>query len=159
MSDTTNDAESEQPLDGEFLPLAGGFEGYDPNDSGNSRGRPRLYDDPAEFDERVNEYFRYCRENPEEPMTITGLCLFLGFAAVQTLYNYERYPDFLESVQRARTMIAYGYEKRLHGPNNAGAKFALACIDRGMFWNDRAARDEDDPGLPQRHEDRLAHLR
>lgn len=157
MSDTTdNSFDSEQPLDGEFLPLAGGFEGYDPRNPG---GRPRLYDDPAEFDERVNEYFRYCRENPAEPMTITGLCLYLGFAAVQTLYNYERYPEFLESVQRARTMIAYGYEKRLHGQNSAGAKFALSCIDRGAFWNDRASLDDDESGLPGRHEDRLAHLR
>ncbi len=157
---------AEEPLDGDFLPFR-----PDPEQSAKDRtlgGRPRLYDSPEQFDEAVEAYYMWCKGdrgtdkegNPRpkgqpEPMTITGLTLFMGFASVQSLYNYETYPEFLESVQRARTLISYGYELKLHGPNNAGAKFALRCIDGGAYWRDQAA---DEPAGNQ-PEDRLAHLR
>ncbi len=147
-----NDGATE-PLEGEILPLieATAYEGE------NLGGRPRLYESPADFDARVDEYYNYCQNNPLEPMTITGLALFMRFCSVQTLYNYEKYDGFLESVQRARTLISYGYEKKLHGPHSAGAKFALSCIDGGAFWKEKA--QVTDTGLPVDPEDRLAHLR
>lgn len=79
----------------------------------------------------------------------------MGFAGVQSLYDYGTYPEFSESVQRARTLISYGYELKLHGPNSAGAKFALRCIDGGEYWNEPV------PGAQVGHapEDRLAHLK
>ncbi len=154
---------AQEPLDGDYLP-------YRPDPSVRGRGRPRLYSSPEEFDEQVDAYYRWClgdrgtdgngtprpRGRPE-PMTITGLTLFLGFCSLRTFYNYgENYPEFLQSVERARTLISYGYELKLHGPNNAGAKFALSCIDGGAFWKDRKQIE----GLPgPQPEDRLAHLR
>lgn len=148
-----NEDGATEPLDGEYLPLivATEYEG-----SENLGGRPRLYKTPAEFDARVDEYYRACIENPLEPMTITGLALFMRFSSIQTLYNYEKYDGFLESVRRARTLIAYGYEKKLHGPHSAGAKFALSCIDGGEFWRDRKEVGVTPIANP---EDRLAHLR
>ena len=148
----TEDDAATEPLEGELILIeATEYEG-----SQNSGGRPRLYNSPAEFDARVDEYYQYCRANPLEPMTITGLALFMRFSSVKTLYNYEKYDGFLQSVERARTLIAYGYEKKLHGPNSAGAKFALSCIDGGEFWRDRK---EVGVNLPAPPEDRLAHLR
>ena len=148
----SDDDAAQEPLEGEYLPLleADRYEGE------NLGGRPRLYDTPRQFDERVEAYYEFCRTNPLEPMTITGLALFMGFCSVQTLYNYETYEGFLESVHRARTLIAYGYEKKLHGPNSAGAKFALSCIDGGSFWTDK--RTVELAGATT-HEDRLAHLK
>lgn len=144
--------DSDSPVEGEYLPLLD-VERYEGENLG---GRPRLYEFPEDFDQRVNEYFTYCQNLPNEPTTITGLTLFMGFCSVRTLYNYKTYEGFLPSVERATTLIAYGYEKILHGANNAGAKFALGCIDRGSYWRPQVAETEDDV-IP--HEDRLAHLR
>ncbi len=145
--------DDESPIEGDYLPLLDKGRPYEGEDLG---GRPRLYETPEEFDTRVEEYYNYCKGNPLEPMTITGLTLFMGFCSVQTLYNYQTYEGFLEPVSRARTLISYGYEKRLHGPNNAGAKFALSCIDKGAFWRPDVSPDGD--GVIA-HEDRLEHLR
>lgn len=142
-----------EPVDGEYLPLIDATE-YESESTG--AGRPRLYASPQEFDARVDEYYQACLANPLEPMTITGLTLFMRFCSVKTLYNYAKYDGFLQSVERAKTLIAYGYEKKLHGPHSAGAKFALGSIDGGEFWRDRK---EVDMGQLQAPEDRLAHLR
>ena len=150
------DTSEKEPLEGVLTLLSA--ERYEGENLG---GRPRLYNDVEEFDLRVDEYYIFCREHPLEPMTITGLSLFMGFCSVQTLYNYSTYEGFLQSVARARTLISYGYEKKLHGPHSAGAKFALGCIDGGKFWNDRRANDSDNDGSLANMDpaDRLAHLR
>ncbi len=138
------------PIEGEYLPMASNYE------SDNLGGRPRLYDNPAQFDESVDAYWAFCKSNPGEPLTITGLCLFMGFSSVKTLANYATYEGFLPSVERAKLIISWGYEKRLSGANSAGAKFALSCIDGGAFWNDRKTVEVTGP---ERHEDRLARLK
>ena len=142
-----------EPLEGEVLPAPWvtntEYEGE------NLGGRPRKYDTPQQFDDSANAYFMWCNQNGE-PYTITGLALGMGFASVKTLYNYATYEGFLQSVERARTIVEYGYERNLHGKHANGAKFALACIGQDDRWRPVKELGGDELGT---HEDRLAHLR
>ncbi len=140
----------EPPLEGELIPLLrSDYQGE------NLGGRPRLYETAQQFDDSVHAYWQACQEH-HEPLTITGMALHMGFCSVQTLYNYATYDGFLESVMRARTLVEYGYEKKLHGPHSTGAKFALACIGSDDRWRPVKEVGGDDVGT---HEDRLEHLR
>lgn len=95
-------------------------------------GRPRIIDSPEEFDRLVDEYVAKCREE-DEPVTFTGMALHLGFVARQSLYDYQGYDGFSDSVRRARSLVEAEYEKRLAGNNVAGSIFAL----KNHGWSDR----------------------
>jgi len=105
----------------------------------NIGGRPRHYKTPEEFDDKVDEYYQYCRNNPIEPLTWTGLALFLGFSSRQSIDEYLKYDGFSDSVKRAKTLIEYGYEKRLHGNSPTGAIFAL----KNFSWKDKSEEDQE----------------
>lgn len=97
----------------------------------NKGGRPRKYKSPEEFDAKVNEYVEQCRRD-EEPMTWTGLALFMGFAGRVCIDEYLEYEGFSYSVKRAKTIVENAYEKRLHSGNAAGPIFAL----KNFGWTD-----------------------
>ena len=98
----------------------------------NPVGRPRKYDTPEEFDEKVYEYQAHCRSEGE-PVTWTGLALFLGFSSRQSIDEYLKYDGFSDSVKRAKTFVEYEYEKRLCGDKPTGAIFAL----KNFGWADK----------------------
>lgn len=99
-------------------------------------GRPRKYTDPALFDAKVDQYIDMC--DPEtEPVTWTGLALFLGFASRQSIDEYLKYEGFSDSVKRAKMLVEHAYEKRLHSGNATGAIFAL----KNMQWTDKQEID------------------
>jgi hypothetical protein len=144
---------AEEPLEGELLPLLrGDYEG-----EADLGGRPRLYETPEQFNDAVNAYYIACRENPNEPMTLTGLCLYMGFAGRDAMFRYAAYEGFRDAVTRARTLIEYSYEKQVLLFKNSAAARLLACIGGDDFWN--VTHTVEIPGLPGTHEDRLAHLR
>lgn len=95
-------------------------------------GRPRLYDSPEEFDAKVKEYQAYC-EVKEEPITWTGLALYLGFSSRQSIDEYQKYAGFSDSVKRAKSLVEYSYEKNLHRPGCTGSIFAL----KNFGWSDK----------------------
>jgi hypothetical protein len=64
--------------------------------------------------------------------TITGLCLFLGFCNRQSFYDYEKRPEFSDSIKSARTRIEMEYEEMLQTGTPTGAIFALKNFD----WKD-----------------------
>lgn len=99
-------------------------------------GRPRKYSSPEEFDAKVVEYHNYCREK-EEPVTWTGLALYLGFSSRQSIDEYQNYDGFSDSVRKAKALVEWHYEMRLHGNNPTGAIFAL----KNYGWNDRQEVD------------------
>jgi hypothetical protein len=98
-----------------------------------SVGRPRLYNSPEEFDAKVEAYQAYCKEN-EQPVTWTGLALFMGFAARACIDEYANYDGFSYSVKRAKTFIEWHYEMRLCGDKPTGAIFAL----KNFGWADKS---------------------
>ncbi len=95
-------------------------------------GRPRIVQTPEEFDALVEEYEALCQEN-ECPVTFTGMAIHLGFASRRSFYDYEKTEGFSHSVKRARLLVEAEYESRLHGPNVAGAIFAL----KNHGWSDK----------------------
>ena len=97
----------------------------------NKGGRPRKYKSPEEFDAKVNEYVEQCRRD-EEPMTWTGLALYLGFCCRADIDNYLKYDGFSYSVKRAKALVECSYEKRLSQGNPTGAIFAL----KNFGWTD-----------------------
>lgn len=103
----------------------------------NKGGRPRLYDTPQQFDAKVEEYQEYCKEN-KEPVTWTGLALYLGFSSRQSIDEYLKYDGFSDSVKRAKTFVEWNYEKRLAGDSSpTGAIFAL----KNFGWKDKTETD------------------
>lgn len=100
-------------------------------------GRPRIITTPEEFDERVDAYITWCRAN-KEPVLLTGIILALGFTNKDTFYNYETYPEFFDSVKRARLLVEMEYEKRLCTlPSATGPIFAL----KNFGWRDKVENE------------------
>lgn len=100
-------------------------------------GRPAVFNNPEEFDLAVEDFLEKCGR-AEEPVTITGLCLFLGFESRQSLYDYEKREGYSYSVKRARLIVESGYERKLHEPNATGPIFAL----KNFGWTDRQEIDQ-----------------
>lgn len=95
-------------------------------------GRPRLFKSVEDFDAKVQEFRKSC-SNHKEPVTWTGLCLYMGFSSRQSLDEYLKYPEFSDSVKKAKMFVEYEYEKKLHGGNSTGAIFAL----KNFNWSDK----------------------
>ncbi len=144
-----NTDEAQEPLEGEIVPMIRDFEGADLG------GRPRLYESPEQFNEAVDTYYQACISH-REPLTLTGMCLHMGFSGRQALFNYATYEGFLDAVTRARTLVEYGYEKVVIMDKNNAAARLLSCIGGDDFWNPATKIDVDHLGS---HEDRLEHLR
>lgn len=102
----------------------------------NPVGRPRIYSSPEDFDAKVDEYYHSCKEG-NEPITWTGLALYLGFSSRQSIDEYLKYPGFSDSVKRAKLLIEWAYEKRVMGTNAAGPIFVL----KNMGWSDKQEID------------------
>lgn len=102
----------------------------------NKGGRPRMYDTPEQFDAKVQEYYTHCLEGCE-PITWTGLALFMGFSSRQSIDEYAKYDGFSDSVKKAKLLVEWAYEKRLIDGQAAGPIFAL----KNMGWTDRQEVD------------------
>lgn len=121
---------------------------------GNKGGRPPFYKTPEELEARILEYFDYIQgevnaevetivtaegiektnyNREPEPPTLTGLCLFLGFATLKSLYEYKKKEGFDYSIKRALTIVEHGYEMSLRKAAPAGSIFAL----KNMGWKDK----------------------
>lgn len=112
-------------------------------------GQPRKYKTPKKMEAKINEYFEWAKgekgtdvkedgelekwSRPPEPITITGLCIYLGFESRQSFYDYGDIPEFSYTIARARLLVEHGYEKRLHGQHVQGPIFAL----KNMGWQDK----------------------
>ena len=99
-------------------------------------GRPRKYSNPETFDLMVDCYVAECELN-EEPLTVTGLALYLGFCDRQSLYDYgknEGFEAFTCGVKRARQLVEHSYEVAMRkGEAPAGNIFGL----KNMGWKDK----------------------
>ena len=108
------------------------------------RGRPKMVETPEEFDRIVDEYVDARAENGQRPL-LTGMMLALGIYDYEVFYAFEKREGFAESVSRARTIVADGYEDCLSGKGSPqGAMFALKNIRGsagGPAWQDKIEVD------------------
>ena len=107
-----------------------------------SVGCPPIYNDAESLRSAVDKYFSspptrkvsYQGQTTEIPcITITGLCVSLGFASRQSFYDYEKNEEFSYIIKRARLFIESDYEALLQNGQCTGAIFAL----KNMGWSDR----------------------
>ena len=87
-------------------------------------GRPRIIQDPAEFEQLADAYFARCTADGEPP-TVTGLALGLGLSSRQSLDRYGRREEVRDVVKRAKLVVEHSYELRLLRDRPVGAIFAL----------------------------------
>jgi len=99
---------------------------------GNNGGRPPIYDNPEKLQQECDEYFQYLVDN-NEPATITGLALYLGFCGRQGLYDIAKNKEFSFIIKRAMAKVESSYEQNLRENNAAGSIFAL----KNMGWRDK----------------------
>lgn len=87
-------------------------------------GQPRAYDDEDIdlFNRNIEDYFNTLGE---EPPTINGLSLHLGFADKWSLYEYQQRTVFTASVKMARALIEKHHEIRMSGQAVTGSIFVL----------------------------------
>ena len=103
---------------------------------------PRKYQSNEELAEAIAGYFSTITD--ENPPTITGLALHLGFCSRQSFYDYEKSGDYSYTVKKARLEIERAYEKRLHGTSPTGAIFAL----KNFGWEDKTDHTIGGNGVP-----------
>lgn len=94
--------------------------------------RPRKIKAPDEMDRMVDEYVAE-RFAAEKPVTLTGMILHLGLCSRSAFDEYEKRPEFLYSVKRAKAIIEDQYEQNLHAGNSTGSIFAL----KNFGWKDK----------------------
>lgn len=95
-------------------------------------GRPRKIKSPQEMEDKIDAYVKHCEES-KEPITYTGMAMWLGLYGRNELNNYENYEGYSSAVKRARKLVENAYEKRLHTTNPTGAIFAL----KNLGWSDK----------------------
>lgn len=91
-------------------------------------GRPLLYPDPQELQEKIDEYFETLDQGKNP--TVAGLNLFLGFSNRHGLWEYGRREGFSDIVERAHLRIEAYLENMLvdtRHSNKAGIMFNLKC--------------------------------
>ncbi len=125
----------------------------------NLGGRPPLYDTPESLAKKVLEYFEYIKgefhyekasddegnpidkkvyDREPEPVTITGLCLYLGFESRQSFYDQEKRDGFSYTIKRARMMVENYYESTAQYAKTPTFQiFAL----KNMGWSDKTEVD------------------
>jgi hypothetical protein len=75
------------------------------NALGADSGRPRAYQDHAEFDALVEAYFKDCEATGKKP-TLTGISLHLGFCDKETFGSYTTAGvEFARTINKARIRI------------------------------------------------------
>ncbi len=95
-------------------------------------GKERIVETPEEFARLCEEYFYNCKES-DEPITITGLAIHLGFSSRQSIYDYQKKDGFDFIASRARLMVEHSYELGLRGQNPTGSIFGL----KNFGWSDK----------------------
>lgn len=99
---------------------------------GNEGGRPQTYTDPEVLYKKIMEYFEWCESDNSSKVTLTGLCLYVGFESRKSLQDYEEREEFSTLIRRARMAVENYYEEKLISMSYGGAIFAL----KNMGWKD-----------------------
>jgi hypothetical protein len=94
----------------------------------NNGGRPPIFDSPDQLLNKCKSYFDYCKTQKEKA-TITGLALYLGFEATQSLIDYEKHEEYSFVIKRAKLAVQNSYEL-------AGQTIDIFALKQ-LGWKDR----------------------
>lgn len=133
--------------------------------SKHNAGQPPYFETPADLTFKVDEYFDFVKgefhwetqsddegkpkdvkvwDRYPEPVTITGLCLHLGFESRQSFYDYEKRSEFSYTIKRARLKIENQYEQKLTDRDSATAGVIFGLKNLG--WKDKQEIDHTNDG-------------
>jgi hypothetical protein len=105
-------------------------------------GRPRKYDTKEELQEKIDKYFYESTHNEDDtkkdepdPITMSGLAFYLGFADRQSITDYKKTDEFTFTIKRAKLRIENYLEARLLGNNVTGIIFNLK---NNFGWKDKS---------------------
>ena len=90
----------------------------------------------ASLNRLIDEYFECSKNDTDktaEPITVTGLALYLGFYSKDQFDNYLQSGRYAWTIKRACFKVMAYYESRLHYPAPTGAMYALKC----MGWTEK----------------------
>jgi hypothetical protein len=93
-------------------------------------GRPPKYETPEELEVAIDEYIA---KTPAASITLTGLCMHLGFASRQSLHDYKKRPGFSYPILKGLLAVENSYEISLRTIAAPGSIFAL----KNMGWTDK----------------------
>lgn len=102
-------------------------------------GRPLKYTDPDEMQMVIDDYFGSVTYTDDHGVkrsrpTMAGLAIALGFKSRQSLINYEKKDEFLDTIKNARMRVEAALEDRLFDPSCVGVIFNLK---NNFDWKDR----------------------
>jgi hypothetical protein len=95
----------------------------------NSVGKPLMFGNKEELKEKIDAYFEATDDNE---YTITGLALALDTCR-QTLINYAKKPEYVDTIKKAKTRVEHSYELTLRRKGDAGSIFGL----KNFGWKDK----------------------
>lgn len=96
-------------------------------------GRPPKWKNVEQLQELIDIYFA---DTSKDEWTITGLALALDTSR-QTLVDYEKKDEFIDTIKKAKLMVENGYEIDLKKSGRSGTIFALKNFD----WKDKTESD------------------
>lgn len=96
-------------------------------------GRPKIFNDVKEVEEKINAYFKYCEEK-EKPYTMSGLAYYLGISR-QTLVNYSNQDQFFDTIKKARDRVQMQLEENALS-NKANPTFTIFNLKNNFDWKD-----------------------
>ena len=97
-------------------------------------GRPKIFNDVKEVEEKINAYFNYCEEK-EKPYTMSGLAYYLGISR-QTLVNYSNQDQFFDTIKKARDKVQMQLEENALS-NKANPTFTIFNLKNNFDWKDK----------------------
>lgn len=84
-------------------------------------GRPAIFKDPKELEEKIAAYFAMC-ERDGRPETFAGLGVWLDVDR-KTVYNYAKKDEFFHTMKKARNYILAKLEEKMASEGRAGQIF------------------------------------
>ena len=87
-------------------------------------GRPPMYKEASEMQAKIDAYIAKCEEG-KTPLTIAGLSLACNFLTRHSLIEYEKKPEFMHTIKKARLHVEAEVERRLFSSNPTGSIFWL----------------------------------
>ena len=96
-------------------------------------GRPKIFNDVKEVEEKINAYFNYCEEK-EKPYTMSGLAYYLDISR-QTLVNYSNQDQFFDTIKKARDRVQMQLEENALS-NKANPTFTIFNLKNNFDWKD-----------------------